>query len=107
MITFLCTIDAPKIVNLTVNLDETANLMLLSCTSSKSPPTSVNWLQDDMNINEFEGKSVVKEQRIRDRRLSTYENILKIPFQNLSTGKYTCIVNNTLGEAVSDVDIGK
>ena len=104
LLPFLHLIDAPNIVNVTVNLDETANLMLLSCTSSKSPPTNVNWLKDDIRIND---KSIIKEQRIRNRGSSMYENILKIPFQNISTGRYTCIVNNTLGEAVKDVDIGK
>ena len=99
------TIGEPRIENLTVNLDETANLAVFNCTSSRSPPTMVNWFKDDVNIDR--SNIVGNEQQLCNRSLSVYSNVLKIPYQNLASGRYTCKVNNTLGEVMDKIDVGK
>ena len=92
---------------MTVSLDETANLAVFNCTSSKSPPTIVNWFKDGVKINE--SNSVMNDQQLRDRSSSVYDNMLKIriPYWNFTSGRYTCMVNNTLGEHMDEIDVGK
>ena len=86
-------------------MDETAKLAVFNCTSSRSPPTIVNWFKDDVKINE--SNTVGHEQQLRNRTSSVYDNMLKIPYRNLASGRYTCKVINTFGEYMDDIDVGK
>ena len=104
-IAFAYNIGEQSVENVTVTLDETANLAVFNCTSSRSPPTIVSWFKDDVKINN--SITVMNEQQLRNRSSSVYDNMLKISYQNLSSGKYTCKVNNTLGGGMSETDVGK
>ena len=90
---------------MTIHLDETTHLAVFNCTSSRSPPTIINWFKDDVKINE--SNTVMTEQQLRNRSLSVYDNMLKIPYWNLVSGKYTCKVNNTIGEDMNEIDVGE
>ena len=54
----------------------------------------------------IDGSTYQLTQRVTDRRQATYENVLTINLDLQSiVGRYTCLVNNTLGSDSRDVNV--
>ena len=82
-------------------VNKTDSYMDFNCTSTGSPATDVMWLRNDVII------QAVTQQIIRDRHSSTYENLIRIPISELSTGRYSCNVSNVIGWDEDHTEISK
>lgn len=90
---------------MTLVLNETStHIMVFNCTSSESAATHVTWLKDGIQLTSSGFEMV---QYIKKRNTSTYENLLKIPLLNLTSGSYTCNVSNQVGHSHDELNISK
>ena len=76
----------------------------LTCTSTRSPATTVAWLRDGQPLT-VDGSTYQLTQTVSNRRESTYENVLTIHDQldRVIGDSYSCIVTNSLRSASQDV----
>lgn len=84
-----------------LSLNKTDNYLDLICVSTRSPAENVMWLRNGMTI------QVTTQQTIRDRSSSTYENRIRIPISELSSGDYSCNVSNQIGWDEDHIEISK
>ena len=85
----------PRILSLQ-NVRNITSALLLNCTSTGSPASSVVWVRDGVSVADNEAYSTC--QILRDGVTATYDNILIAnagPFE--LTGTYMCIIHDSLG----------
>ena len=80
------------------------SLFTLSCVSSGSPASSVNWMKDGELLSE--GGAYTISQTLQNGATSTYFNLLKVNSGPYAiTGEYSCEVSNSLGTDARNVTI--
>ena len=70
--------------------------MTLTCMSSGGPATTVTWMKENQILH-IDGHIYRQKQRIVNRTLATYENILYSDVAANLVGGFACIVKNARG----------
>ena len=77
---------------------------ILTCTSMGSPPTTVSWTRNQINLatSGSEGKYTFSKKVI-DKPSTTYDNVLTIKgIYEDAVGDYKCTITNSIGEATAE-----
>lgn len=94
MITFCYASALPRVSSLQLVTDSNSALTL-NCTSTGSPALTVIWRKDGDVIN---FSTYTTSQIMRDRLLSTYDNLLEIKAKPSEViGIYSCTIHDSLG----------
>lgn len=83
-----------------VTVQHTNTIIVLNCSSSRSPATNVIWLRDDQVIEEDH-----YHQILRDAERVVYDNLLMIPGTVIESGLYECVINDSRTERRSTLQL--
>ena len=80
-------------------------IIRITCSTSDSPPTMVQWFRDGQII-EMDGANYISEQIVTDRRNMYYNNVLCVMNPGLVAGRheFQCRVLNTRGSHTHSIN---
>ena len=85
--------------NFEINTDLDSDCIItITCSTSDSPPTTVEWCRNGEPI-AIDGTNYVAVQQVTDRRNLYYDNILHVKNSEFAAGRqqFECKINNSRG----------
>ena len=98
----------PRVFSSNFEYDEHSEsdcIVRITCSTSDSPPTTLQWFRDGQII-EVDGANYESKQIVTDRRNMYYNNVLCVMNPGLVAGRheFQCRVSNTQGSHTHSID---